>query len=191
VCRPDPGELPAEARYEIQARTVLEHAWAEIEHDLGYRSRDAVPDAVRRRLNRLAGLLELADQEFVAIRRELTDYAARAAPPDRERGEDHPHPTYVALSARLHDLAVGIHGERAGDLLLIAHDGGRERPGAVTTSRRRIARGMAAISRRLRAPADCCRPEAERGPIGRRVRRVLGDRLFQQKVAEVMVELRH
>jgi putative GTP pyrophosphokinase len=76
VCRPDPGELPAEARYEIQARTMLEHAWAEIEHDLGYKSRDAVPDAVRRRLNRLAGLLELVDQEFVAIRRELTDYAA-------------------------------------------------------------------------------------------------------------------
>ena len=43
---------------------------------LGYKSRDAVPDAVRRRLNRLAGLLELVDQEFVAIRRELTDYAA-------------------------------------------------------------------------------------------------------------------
>ncbi len=75
VCRIG-GPLPADARYEIQARTLLEHAWAEIEHDLGYKSRDAVPDPVRRRLNRLAGLLELADQEFVAIRRELHDYAA-------------------------------------------------------------------------------------------------------------------
>ena len=74
VCRAG-GELPAAARYEIQARTLLEHAWAEIEHDLGYKSRDAMPVAVRRRLNRLAGLLELADQEFVAIRRELHDYA--------------------------------------------------------------------------------------------------------------------
>jgi ppGpp synthetase/RelA/SpoT-type nucleotidyltranferase len=75
VCRAPAADLPEDARYEIQARTLLEHAWAEIEHDLGYKSRDAVPADVRRRLNRLAGLLELADQEFVAIRRELTAYA--------------------------------------------------------------------------------------------------------------------
>jgi hypothetical protein len=36
---------------------------------------------------------------------------------------DRPHPTYVALVERLHDLAVGVHGERAGDILLITHDG--------------------------------------------------------------------
>ena len=75
VCRA--GEaLPPDCRYEIQVRTMLEHAWAEIEHDLGYKSREAVPAEARRRLHRLAGLLELADQEFVAIRRELHDYAA-------------------------------------------------------------------------------------------------------------------
>ncbi|CAN5884313.1 hypothetical protein BH11MYX4_BH11MYX4_66410 [soil metagenome] len=62
-------------RCEIQVRTVLEHAWAEIEHDLGYKSREALPAAGQRRLSRLAGLLELADQEFVAIRRELEAYA--------------------------------------------------------------------------------------------------------------------
>ena len=78
VCRFPAGVrvLPAEARYEIQVRTMLEHAWAEIEHDLGYKSREAVPLAARRRLSRLAGLLELADQEFVAIRRDLQDYEA-------------------------------------------------------------------------------------------------------------------
>lgn len=68
--------LPREARFEIQVRTMLEHAWAEIEHDLGYKTREAVPVVARRRLSRLAGLLELADQEFVAIRSELEGYAA-------------------------------------------------------------------------------------------------------------------
>jgi len=73
VCRL-PG-LPAAVRCEIQVRTMLEHAWAEIEHDLGYKSAEVVPAVVRRRLERLAGLLELADQEFGAIRRELDAYA--------------------------------------------------------------------------------------------------------------------
>lgn len=75
VCRLDGAPLPAEARLEVQARTVLAHAWAEIEHDLGYKAGDAVPSDVRRRLNRLSGLLELADQEFVAIRHALGAYA--------------------------------------------------------------------------------------------------------------------
>ncbi len=67
-------ELPPEASFEVQVRTVLEHAWAEIEHDLGYKSGAAVPATVQRRLHRLAGLLELADQEFGAIRDDLRDY---------------------------------------------------------------------------------------------------------------------
>ncbi|RYE80918.1 MAG: hypothetical protein EOO74_01345, partial [Myxococcales bacterium] len=37
----------------------------------------------------------------------------------------HPHPTYEDLDERLRDLAVGPFGERAGDILLIAHNGDR------------------------------------------------------------------
>ncbi len=73
VCRLP--EVPGDVRCEIQVRTMLEHAWAEIEHDLGYKSEEVVPAVVRRRLQRLAGLLELADQEFGSIRRELDTYA--------------------------------------------------------------------------------------------------------------------
>jgi ppGpp synthetase/RelA/SpoT-type nucleotidyltranferase len=78
VCRLGDA-FPERARFEVQARTVLEHAWAEIEHDLGYKATEQIPVAVRRRLNRLAGLLELADQEFGAIRSDLERYA-RALP---------------------------------------------------------------------------------------------------------------
>lgn len=63
-------------RLEIQIRTALQHAWAEVEHDLGYKAQDAVPELIRRRFNRIASLLEIADQEFVSIRRELLHYQA-------------------------------------------------------------------------------------------------------------------
>jgi len=61
-------------KVEIQIRSILQHAWAEIEHDLGYKTELGVPKKVRRRFSRLAGLLEMADQEFSGIRSELRAY---------------------------------------------------------------------------------------------------------------------
>jgi len=66
-----------EFKAEIQVRSILQHAWAEIEHDLGYKSKEAVPKQIRRRFSRAAGLLELVDNEFVTIRAELRDYAEK------------------------------------------------------------------------------------------------------------------
>lgn len=66
-----PGAPHPDFRFEIQLRTALQHAWAEVEHDLGYKVDDAVPEPIRRRFSRVAGLLEIADQEFVSIRRDL------------------------------------------------------------------------------------------------------------------------
>jgi putative GTP pyrophosphokinase len=59
---------------EIQTRSILQHAWAEIEHDLGYKSRLGVPRDIRRRFSRLAGLLEIVDLEFTGIRDQLAEY---------------------------------------------------------------------------------------------------------------------
>ncbi len=54
-------------RGEIQVRTVMQHAWAEIEHDIQYKSAVIIPSGIKRRFIALAGLLEIADREFQAI----------------------------------------------------------------------------------------------------------------------------
>jgi ppGpp synthetase/RelA/SpoT-type nucleotidyltranferase len=53
---------------EVQVRSILQHAWAALQHDLMYKGERTPTDNVRRRLIALAGLLELADHEFMAVR---------------------------------------------------------------------------------------------------------------------------
>jgi putative GTP pyrophosphokinase len=66
-------------KFEVQIRSILQHAWAEIEHDLGYKSESALPRGLRRRFSRLAGLLELADDEFLGMRQEIKDHQDEAS----------------------------------------------------------------------------------------------------------------
>ena len=73
ICR-IPGH---DLRFELQLRTTLQHAWAAINHDTGYKSGIEIPREYMRRMNRLAGLLEMADDEFSRIRSEITDYRRR------------------------------------------------------------------------------------------------------------------
>ena len=60
--------------FEIQIRSILQHTWAEIEHDLNYKSKSLIPEIIQRRFYRLAGLLEVADEEFKHIRNDIESY---------------------------------------------------------------------------------------------------------------------
>jgi len=54
--------------FEIQVRSVLEHAWAEIEHEVVYKSGIKYPAHIKRRFARIAGAIEMIEDEFVALR---------------------------------------------------------------------------------------------------------------------------
>ncbi len=73
---------------QIQVRTVLQHAWAEFEHDIRYKGTipdEYVPD-LDRRFTLAAGLLELADREFSTIRDRLQ--SGMTGPSDEPEDDD-------------------------------------------------------------------------------------------------------
>jgi len=66
-----PVKLPPHTRrfFEVQVRTILQDAWAQIEHELVYKADPSVPkSAIRRKLAAVSGALTLADLVFQEIR---------------------------------------------------------------------------------------------------------------------------
>lgn len=60
---------------EVQVRTLLQHAWAEIEHDRNYKFSGVLPKEIKRRFYLVAGVLELMDNEFDKLSRDIDEYA--------------------------------------------------------------------------------------------------------------------
>lgn len=63
-----------ERKFEIQIRSILQHSWAEIEHDLGYKGEFEIPSTAKRTFYRVAALLEQADIEFVKLKSTIAEY---------------------------------------------------------------------------------------------------------------------
>lgn len=55
-------------KVEIQLRTILMHTWAAISHKLLYKKESDAPNVLKRKLNRLSALIELADEQFDDIK---------------------------------------------------------------------------------------------------------------------------
>lgn len=85
------ASLPENEKYrqlafEIQVRTILQHSWAEIEHDKNYKFSGVLPKEIKRRLMVLSGALELIDREFNQLSKEIDSYANKVKI-DTEIGE--------------------------------------------------------------------------------------------------------
>ncbi|HKM51562.1 MAG TPA: hypothetical protein VJZ75_10330 [Candidatus Bathyarchaeia archaeon] len=65
--------------FEIQVRTILQHAWAEFEHDRNYKFAGVLPVDLQRRVLIIAGSLELIEREFDNIGNEIEKYSTSIA----------------------------------------------------------------------------------------------------------------
>jgi ppGpp synthetase/RelA/SpoT-type nucleotidyltranferase len=61
-------------KIELQIRTVLMHAWAEIEHKLGYKNKQQIPKLLQRKLFLMSAKLEDADSQFQEIKHKADEY---------------------------------------------------------------------------------------------------------------------
>lgn len=108
----------------------------------------------------------------------------------REYLSSHPRDAYVAFEARLEDLAVGRYGERAGDILLLAHNGDVER-----AQDRYYFSGLyhswhGSPSRRdSEVPFILANREQSSASLAAATRRVFGDQPRQQDIVKLLLEL--
>lgn len=60
--------------FEIQVRTLNQHAWSNTAHSLSYKQEKDLPPILKRKIYRLLSLYELADDEFSSVNKTLKEY---------------------------------------------------------------------------------------------------------------------
>lgn len=105
--------------------------------------------------------------------------------------EANPHPTYVALADRMRGLAVGVHGERAGDVLLLTHNGDRDDPKDRFYFSAPYKSWHGSPSKLdSEIPLIVSHPTRTTAAIKAFIQPILGDRPYQQKIFDIMLALR-
>jgi len=103
----------------------------------------------------------------------------------------HPHPTYVDVARRLEELAVGRHGGRAGDVMLLAHDGDRDTPEERYYFAKPFRSWHGSPSKQdSEVPLIVANPHVAAAAIHAWVGVKLGDRPYQRKVTDIVLGLR-
>ena len=103
----------------------------------------------------------------------------------------HPHPTYVDVARRMAELAVGRHGERAGDVLLLAHNGDRDRPEDRYYFAKPFRSWHGSPSRQdSEIPLIVAHPTMTAAAIHTWLDRWLADRPYQRKLTDILLALR-
>lgn len=108
--------LPEYAAYkgmccEIQVRTLLQHAWAEIEHDRGYKFSGVLPKEIDRRFRLIAGVLEVVDSEFQRLSDDIDAHSQEVKKATQQGNYDIP-----IDSASLAQYVNGKLGDHAGNV---------------------------------------------------------------------------
>ncbi len=73
---PETSRYPTLAKFkdivfEVQVRTVAQHTWATIDHKIRYKTADEIPHDIQRQIFQLSALFELADRQFLDIKKKL------------------------------------------------------------------------------------------------------------------------
>ena len=79
-----PDELATQPKYlacadcpcEVQIRSLIQDAWSVLDHEIKYKK--SIPNELKRRINVLSALFELADREFKEIRNATTELIQQA-----------------------------------------------------------------------------------------------------------------
>ncbi|QDH81082.1 (p)ppGpp synthetase [Echinicola soli] len=66
----DDAEKFRDLQFELQIRTVIQDAWSILDHKIKYKK--SIPQNIKRRVNRLSALFEIADEEFSNIQRVIS-----------------------------------------------------------------------------------------------------------------------
>lgn len=88
------GSLPefqglSDLKFEIQIRTVLQHAWAELSHDRSYKFSGQLPPDIERFLNLYAGMLEIADKGIDDLSKKIDRYISEVSQKSMDATDDH------------------------------------------------------------------------------------------------------